>query len=473
MRRPSSLVIKRIFLLLAPCIFVAVAVHAGTLELRFSADGFSIAADRVPLQDILKHFAATGTAVRIDPSINPPISAAFKDRKLQDGLESVLKPFNHVLIWESVPVSGGTVSRLAEIQVFRPGRQERMQPLLRGAALALEVDPKTGWLFVRDELLVKLKAGADPATFRAFLARIGGRVTGYDGAGGIYRIRLPDQSDVPGLAESILKDPDIEDAEPNYAYPVSKSYPYPSSETTVPDAAQVSDSQGRAPVAIFDTGLMTGSGLEGLVLATLDTLEPGKPISDTQGHGTQMALIASGAVKPQGIAGDAAPDAPLIPIRVFDANGYTSGFQLMEGIDFALRNGARVLSLSWGAETDSRFLESALSEAAAKGLVIVASAGNEPTGRPVYPAAYPSVIGVGALDPDGNVWQQSNSGAFVSLYAPGFAYLPVGYQGKPGRYAGTSIAAAYTANRIAAYLSAHPDAGVQEILKALRTSNER
>jgi hypothetical protein len=217
---------------------------------------------------------------------------------------------------------------------------------------------------------------------------------------------------------------------------------------------------------------MTGTGLERLILATLDTLQPGNPISDTQGHGTQMALIASGVVKPFGAVDDSAHHTPLIPIRAFDDNGFTSGFQLMQGIEFAIRNGARVLSLSWGAETRSRFLESALTEAASRGLIIVASAGNEPTGRPVYPAAYPSVIGVGALGLDGKIWKQSNFGSFVSLYAPGFASLPVGYKGEPGSYAGTSIAAAFAANRIAEYVSKHPDAGIQEIFNALRSKTE-
>jgi len=186
-----------------------------------------------------------------------------------------------------------------------------------------------------------------------------------------------------------------------------------------------------------------------------------------------MALIAAGVIKPFGVMDDEAYLAPLIAIRAFDENGFTSGFQLMQGIEFAIRNGARVLSLSWGADTRSEFLENALADAASKGLIVVASAGNEPTGRPVYPAAYPSVIAVGALEPDGKIWGQSNFGSFVSLYAPGFASLPVGYRGEPGSYAGTSIAAAFTANRIADYLAKHPAADIQEIFNALRTQRAR
>ena len=80
-----------------------------------------------------------------------------------------------------------------------------------------------------------------------------------------------------------------------------------------------------------------------------------------------------------------------------------------------------------------------------KGLFIVASAGNEPTGKPIYPAAYSSVIGIGALRPDGKKWGKSNYGDFVEFEAPGFAKLPVGYKGEPGIYAGTSISAAFVA----------------------------
>jgi hypothetical protein len=126
----------------------------------------------------------------------------------------------------------------------------------------------------------------------------------------------------------------------------------------------------------------------------------------------------------------------------------------MESINFALDNNARVMSLSWGTETNSAFMEKAFEYASAKGMIIVAAAGNEPTGNPVYPAAYRSVIGVGALDPHGRTnWINSNYGSFVAFYAPGFANLPVGHNGEPGVYAGTSISAAYVANSISSFLS--------------------
>jgi hypothetical protein len=143
----------------------------------------------------------------------------------------------------------------------------------------------------------------------------------------------------------------------------------------------------------------------------------------------------------------------------------------MNGIEFAMNNDARIISLSWGSETNSEFLEQSFDYAASKGMIILGAAGNKATGTNMYPAAYNSVIGVGTLDPQGKKWENSNYGDFVTVYAPGFASLPVGNNGEPGMYAGTSISTAYTANLIADYLSKNPDSTINEVLKALSNSS--
>jgi|GEM_PF-5189713 len=75
--------------------------------------------------------------------------------------------------------------------------------------------------------------------------------------------------------------------------------------------------------------------------------------------------------------------------------------------------------------------------AAQQGVTLYASAGNEPTGTPIYPAGYPFVIAVGGLDPSGKRWAQSNFGAFVDRYAPAF----IEYNGQV--YQGTSFSGPY------------------------------
>jgi len=411
--------------------------------------------------------ADLGISIRIDPLINPKISASFEDRDIQKGLDSILKSLNYILIWGSVEGPPGPIVRLSEIQVFKPGNKEFIRPLHSRSTLSIVGNPRDRSLFVKDEILLRLKPGMNLLEFKRLLKQIGGTVAAGNAVMGIYKIRLPENSDVLSLVEQLIRHPGIAKAEPNYAYPIST--PCKISAPNIPDsgACNTSELGGAAPGAILDTGLIPDTRLKDYVLASLDALNPDESISDPFGHGTQMALIAAGVVKPYGVKTNSETQIPIIPIRTFDDNGFTSNFNIMESIDFAINNGARVMSLSWGSEIRSDFLENALDYASSKNLIIVAAAGNEPTGKPVYPAAYSSVIGVSALEPGGKAWENSNYGSFVMLYAPGFATLPVGYKGDPGVYAGTSISTAFVTNIIANYLLQNPEATRQEVFNAL------
>jgi hypothetical protein len=76
-------------------------------------------------------------------------------------------------------------------------------------------------------------------------------------------------------------------------------------------------------------------------------------------------------------------------------------------------------------------------------MTLFASAGNEPTGTPVYPAGYESVTAVGGLNPDGTVWEKSNYGDFVKIYEPAWVI----FNGQT--YAGTSDSSPYAAFKAA------------------------
>jgi len=442
--------------------------HGVGLEAQLNGERLTLSAEKAPLQAILLRLSDSGIRVQIDPQINPAITASFENRDVQKALESILKGLDHVLIWESVQGPTGPVPKLAEIQVFRSGQKDLMRPLRKAATLSIARNPNDGSFYVKDEILIRLKPGADPSEFLKLLQETGGILVGSYPGLGIYKVRLPQGSDVPGLVAEIRKRGGAGTAEPNYAYPVPPSPRDLDLSTLRLSYADAYPQPNGTPIAVIDSGLRADAGLDKFILASLDALDPDKPLSDTGGHGTQMALIAAGVVKPIGVKGDSVAQTSIIAIKAFDENGFTSNFVLMQSMDFALKHGARVLSLSWGSETKSEFLSEALELADSRGLIIVGSAGNEPTGAPHYPAAYPAVIGVGALAPDGKAWEKSNRGDFVDLYAPGFASLPVGYKGEPGIYAGTSISTAFTANLIASILSKNPKATKQEILDALR-----
>jgi thermitase len=441
-------------------------------ELTIYNDKVTLHADQVKLQMLMKDLVQKADIeVYIDPDLNPYISADFINKDLQSALDSNLKSLNHALKWEAAPASSRTRIRLAEIHIFKDGSKDQTLPVKKASTLDIARNPKDGSFYVKGEMLIRLKPGVDVEYLNKILKQLDGTLLSENSTLGIYRIKLPDQAMIPELVEQIKDLSSIEMAEPNYAYPIDLPYRYVPNSTIETDLVFNPMPDGSVPIAVLDSGLAPGNLPSEYVLATRDALNPDEPISDFLGHGTQMALIAAGIVTPFGVKENNDNANPIIAIRAFDENGFTSSVALMNGIDIALANGARVVSLSWGSTMKSDFINDTLEYGASKGLIIVASAGNEPTGKPVYPAAYTSVIGIGALAPDGQNWENTNYGDFVDVYLPGFADMPVGYKADPGIYAGTSISAAFAANRIAAFLSQNPKADKKEIsdnLKILR-----
>jgi len=462
-RITKSAAISYLLLLVLLLFHTAVVSGAAPFSLVLEKTKLSVSAENVALQTILQELAAQGIVVRIDPAINPPVSANFKNRPIEQALDSLVKPASYSLLWEAGPDDDDTTIRLAEIQVFQTGRKDLMKKLEPGRAEVI-TKSKEGIFYVKDEILLYLPPGIDLAKLLKLIRSYNGTLLESASLPGLAKIFLPENSEVFNIVREINSRLKHDIAQPNYAYPVQSPVRY-AMETAAADIGPgyYAPTDNSAPIAILDSGLADNTELDKFVLSSLDVMRPNAPITDTLGHGTQMAFIASGVVKPYGAAAENESYIPIIPIRAFDDNGYTTDFKIMDAISFALTNHARVMSLSWGSETRSNLMEKAFANAGNKGLIIVASAGNEPTGKPVYPAAYPSVIGVGALAPHGKTWENSNYGSFVTLYAPGFANLPVGHKGEPGIYAGTSISAAFVAHTIAGYLSENPAATLQEI----------
>lgn len=437
------------------------------LELRMAADTLSIHANQVPLSEILARLQEAGVGVGIDERINPLITANFENREISEGIKRLLTDCDYALSWQTLEGPAGKMKRLSEVLVYKPGDR---RPLIARPAPPPDVaQTKTSQtntiVCLKNEILLRLRAGVSSDQFRALLLKHGAMAIDGIPALGLYRLRVPPGSNLADILNDLAKDPLVTRAEPNLAY--RSVTPVRSGEATVESAPRTVSASTSPSVAILDTGFTPNAALENAVVTSLDATAPWQTITDPLGHGTQMAFIAAGAVNPAGMESSATTPVPIIPIRTMDEQGLTSGFSLMQSMVFSLERGARVISMSWGSETDSGFLNDAIAYARQQGAVLVAAAGNEPTGRPFYPAALPDVIAVASLTPDGNIWDQSNYGAFVKFAAPGFASLPVGYKGPPGLYGGSSIAAAYTAHVIAQYLAAHPKADAGTVLAAL------
>jgi YD repeat-containing protein len=171
-------------------------------------------------------------------------------------------------------------------------------------------------------------------------------------------------------------------------------------------------------------------------------------ITDGQGHGTAIGgIIAAEGNNAIGITG-VMWRASLMSLRVLDSSGTGDIASAIEAIDYATANGAQVINCSWGTDESSLALREAINRAAQRGVVVVASAGNnsrdiETTLR--YPASYdlPNLISVASTDNSDSLTSFSNWGAtHVSIAAPGADLLTTKMGGDYQTVSGTSASTA-------------------------------
>ena len=153
------------------------------------------------------------------------------------------------------------------------------------------------------------------------------------------------------------------------------------------------------------------------------------------------------------LAPGVAPAVSLLSIRVADDQGFSDTFTLAQGIIAAADAGASVLNISLSGYGDSPVLRDAVAYAIAKGAVIVASAGNDALQQVAYPAAYPGVLAVGAVDANGDSLAFSNRGDSLAATAPGFEVNAAWPGDLLVQFSGTSASAPILAGAIAATMA--------------------
>ncbi len=141
---------------------------------------------------------------------------------------------------------------------------------------------------------------------------------------------------------------------------------------------------------------------------------------DDNGHGTHITgTIAQTTNNFYGCAG-VAFNATIMPVKVMDSNGNGGLTDIVDGIYFAVNNGAKVINMSFGfGNNPTLSLETAVNYAYNNGVVMVCSAGNKGTDLPNYPASYPICISVSGVRYDLTLGDYSNYGPDIDICAPG------------------------------------------------------
>jgi hypothetical protein len=215
-------------------------------------------------------------------------------------------------------------------------------------------------------------------------------------------------------------------------------------------------------IAMLDTGLSPGTTniLTGGSITQYDMTGAGD--APPVGHGDMVVSLFTGANGEQGIV----PAASIMSIRVLDSNNQGNVFGVTDGIYTAIANGAQVLNLSLGTNSPSSILQSAINYALSQNVIVVAAAGNDGNGQISYPAAYPGVIAVGAVDATGQRATFSDYGPQMAIAAPGVGLDTVTTAGVVS-FSGTSASAPLVAGAIAGLISTNPNMTGQQAVDLL------
>ncbi len=321
-----------------------------------------------------------------------------------------------------------------------------------------------------------------------------------DAVNQLYTVEFDPAVSPEDAAAAMSQDANVEFAEPNFVAgitaepvyapaPLTPNDPYFSYQwhyaaIQLPSAWDQSTGQN-VTIAVVDTGVDFGGSdmantnrLPGYDFANQDN-DP----TDDQGHGTHVAgTIAQSTNNGVGVAG-VAFNATVLPVKVLGSDGQGSYEHIIQGIIYAVDQGANVINLSLAGRSGSQALAEAIQYAYQNNVVVVAAAGNN-NGPVEFPAAYDNLIAVGAVQFDNTRAPYSNFGPQIDVMAPGgntkVDQNQDGYGDgilqqtfkAPGSFTylffeGTSMASPHVAGVAGLLKSVNPNATVDQIRSAL------
>ncbi len=203
-------------------------------------------------------------------------------------------------------------------------------------------------------------------------------------------------------------------------YADEQTTPYGITNVNAPDVWPATRGIG-AVVAVLDTGFDFGHpDLPSPILST--SFIPGESEQDGNSHGTHCSGTVLGLDNDIGVVG-VAPMASLMIGKVLANSGFGATSGIIAGMDWAVINHTNIISMSLGGNGYEQAFADACTAAIAANITVIAAAGNGNTSEPLYPAAYPGVIAVAAVDSNNQRASFSNFGSNISVSAPGVDVL--------------------------------------------------
>ena len=375
-----------------------------------------------PLLEDIAH--QTGWHIFVEPGVARKADVKFSNLPAGEALKKLLGDLNFAFVPKT--------NEANHLYVFTTTMHAATQPVA-----AVEPEKTEPPKHVANELLVKVKPGTD---IDALAKSLGAKVVGRDDKLGIYRLQFTDAANTDTALASLKTNATVAAVEYNYllAPPPAPQKIANTSAGPVSLTLNPPGDSGRVIVGLIDTPVQSlGASLDPFMLKPISVTGDNTDVSSADPtHATSMAETILRAMAAQG----GSTSAQILPVDVYGNSETATTWNVALGVQAAVNGGATVLNLSLSGTTDSAILSDVIQQAAAKGIIIFAAAGNQPVATPTYPAADSGVIAVAATQ-GGQLAAYSNFGSFISLALPGASVVYLGNQAFVVQ--GTSAATAY------------------------------
>jgi pentapeptide MXKDX repeat protein len=347
------------------------------------------------------------------------------------------------------------------------------------------VPPAGETRFVATEMVFQVGSNVsqqalDNAMRRLGLSTIASQTVGVTG-GTLFHLRVAGGRAVADVVRA-LEAENIGIAQPNYVYQLRQdatlaargnagdSSQYVVNKLRLGEAHRVATGSN-VLVAVIDSAIdIRHPDLAGAVVEQFSAVgRPEKP----HVHGTGMVGAIAAHSRLLGVA----PKARILAVQAFSADSRQSPEattrHIIAGLEWAISKGARVINMSFAGPYDP-MLQLAMKNAYAKGVVLIAAAGNAGAkSPPLYPAADPHVIAVTATDQNDELFGGANQGPHVAVAAPGVDITVPAPSDAYQVTTGTSVAAAHVSGVAALLVERHPSVDAATILEVLTASAKR
>jgi len=353
-----------------------------------------------PLIPLLERVAAqSGWQVLVEPAPDFRASAKFKDLPSGEALRRLLSDLNYVIVPQT--------NAAPRLYVFRSVMQNATQ-----AITADSPKPRR----VPRELIVRVRPGTD---IEELARKLGAKVMGYIPELNAYRLQFDDEEATDAARKELAANPDVTSVSDNYYVDVPDT-----SQSLVGMAAPNSKLKLDPPkaddckvvVGFVDTALQPlGAQLEPFIKERISVAGEAAVDNTQPSHSTAMVNAFFQAMQ---ASGKTSTSVQIISVDAFGASGSANTFNVAAGMITAGNRGATVINASLGGYGDSPLLRDAVRQLASHNIPVFAAVGNDASTTAFFPAAYPEVISVTAVE-RGQVAAYANVGTQPDAAAPG------------------------------------------------------